>query len=198
LVRTYYVSQGRLVRDKGITRGVFLVYNEKEWRERFDRTLDRTMGTKSAIATVVLTIVCMFPLFLVVYYLPDSPARYFMFLFLLMLSIIPYYTIFRTRQVYGDLPVPSLHEQGIQESPLTFIPYGEIASVERTTIGGRKQKDRVVLNPRYQRWERGFKIKAPWFMSFELLGEDGVNELEARLRGGIGPAEPPELHLYET
>ncbi len=199
MASTYYVNQGRLVKDKGITRGGYLVWTEEEWRKMFDIWVEKTYGLVTTIALTNLTFVIMIPFMAIAYFfLPDGPARNFMIIFILLICLIPFALVHRTRTIYKKLPVPSLREHGLQYIPRTFIPYTEIATTERKAIGWRKKQEALVLIPRYQRREGGFKIKVPWTILIEFISEEAAKELEARVRGDIGPYGPPELHIYGT
>lgn len=197
MVSTYYVSQGRLVKDNGITRGGYLVWTEEEWQKRFDIWIEETLGMVTTIKVTALMYAFMTPFMVLVYIMPDGPTKIFMIYFFLIISIIPFILSHRTKTIYKKLPVPSVREHGLQVMPRTFIPYTEITTTERKAVGRRK-RDVIILNPRYQRREGGLKIKAPWAILIEFITEEGAKELEARVRGDIGPDRPPELHLYAT
>ena len=201
-VWTYYVKQGKLVRDKGIDRGKLLVMTEEEWRKRYDGLLKKAMWTASSIAGLIIGIVIIIPMTLMLFTFPDAQTRNAFIFLLLMLTLVfffaPFIALFQNRQRATKLPAPGLYEYGLQQSPYGFIPYTEIASTERTAVGWPKKKDVMVMNPWYQRKALGIKIMTPWNVLIELIGEEGAKELEARVRGDIGPKGPPELHIYGT
>ncbi len=175
---------------------------EEEWRERYDGFLKKAMGTASYISGIIIGIIFLIPMIFVSFTLPDAQTRSAFIVFLLMLSLlfffVPFISLYQNRQRAKKLPAPGLYEYGLQQSPQGFIPYTEIASTERTAVGWPKKKDVVVMNPWYQRKALGIKIKTPWNILVEFIGEEGAKELEARVRGDIGPKGPPELHIYGT
>ena len=198
----YYVKQGKFVRDKGIDRGNLLLMTEEEWRERYDGLLKKIMWTASILSVLMVSIVVIIPMFFVLFTIPEgqTPAALIvLFLMLpLMMFFLPFLSLYQGRQQAKKLPAPGLYEYGLQLAPHAFIPYPEIASTERKAVGWPKKKDVVAMHPRYQRKALGIKIKTPWNVLIELIGEEGAKELEARVRGDIGPKGPPELHIYGT
>ncbi len=201
-VWTYYVKQGKLVRDKGLDRGNLLVMTEEEWRERYDVLLKKAMWTVSTLIGIVIGIGFIIFMALVLFTFPEDQMRDSLIAFFLMLTLlfvfVPFISLYQNRQRAKKLPAPGLYEYGLQQSPYGFIPYTEIASTERTAVGWPKKKDVVVMNPWYQRKALGIKIRTPWNILIEFIGEEGAKELEARVRGDIGPHGPPDLHIYGT
>jgi hypothetical protein len=202
LVRTYYVKQGKVVRDKGITRGNILVLTEEQWRERWDGLLKKAMWKGLILIVSMISVVFMIPIILMVATNPIDQGLeamvVIMMLTLLLVFTVPFITLNQNRRHAKRQPAPGLYEYGLQQSPVGFIPYAEIASTERKAIGWPKKQDVVVMNPRYPRKALGFTIKTPWNILIEFIGEEGAMELEARVRGDIGPHGPPELHIYGT
>jgi hypothetical protein len=202
LVWTYYVKQGKFVRDKGIIRGNILVMTEEQWRERWDGLLKKAMWKGLILIVSMVTVVFMIPIIFIVATNPIDQGLeamvLSMMLILLMVFTVPIINLYQSRRHAKRQPAPGLYAYGLQQSPVGFIPYGEIASTERKAIGWPKKQDIVVMNPRYPRKVLGFTIKTAWNILIELIGEEGAKELEARVRSDIGPHGPPELHIYGT
>jgi len=200
LVRTYYVKQGKGVRDKGITRGNILLMTEDQWRERYDGMLKKAVWKGSILIVSMFSVFLMIPMMLLVATNPMDQGLQAMILLLLMIFLlvfsVPFMVLNQNRRHAKRQPAPGLYEYGLQQSPVGFIPYAEIASTERRTIGWPKKQNVVVMHSRYQRKALGFTIKTPWNILIEFIGEEGAKELEARVRGDIGRDGPPELHIY--
>ena len=72
-------------------------------------------------------------------------------------------------------PTAGLYEGGLQVDHLVFIPYEEIARVERVRVW-RREPDHLTLHLKVDNTGRG-----PFRVSIEFLGEEGVRELKTRV-----------------
>ena len=89
-----------------------------------------------------------------------------------------------------NLPLVGLYENGVDLGDNIFLPYREVARVDR-------KKGWVRMRPMYP-WILPFGLRIPerWALRLDLLGEEGLEELEARVAGRPTGEEPPRLVLY--
>ncbi len=88
-------------------------------------------------------------------------------------------------------PAPGLYEHGVQMDPTLFLPYKELSEAKVWKVS-------VHLVPRTPPRRRPPSIGHPmsWAMSKELLGEDGVAVLVAKVSGKSEGDVPPRLVIY--
>lgn len=183
MVKRYLVHHGRLVRDRGVSRGSMLVYPEREWRGRFTSLLEEgkwVIVTYCAAALVILASL----LTLVWAIADDGLTRDFAMIIILTMmlgvTISPPMVWYTLLWGIANKPAPGLYEHGFQDHT-GFIPYVEMASTDRRTIGRRKRPV-VAMHPRYERRSLfGRRVEGPWAIAIDFLGEEGARELEARV-----------------
>lgn len=175
-----------------IDRGALLVWPEEEWRER-----NRRRSLRSAKGLIMFGTMMFLTLSAVITYMVirDHPVRWFD----VLLIVIPTFATYVLAKILSNhfrmradrkLPPEGLYENGVQLSHRVFLPYEEVSRVERIgrTVTLRRGASRNPLP--------GVKIAAGWLMDMDVLGEEGLEELEARVAGRPTGEEPPRLMLY--
>lgn len=184
---SYIVRKGRLEKEPGIERGQMLVRPEEEWRRRRLDLIKRSRMKAIIHIAIIYVPVPIFFVMILVELFENLGLVLIMVLGLWTILIIgtPYIVYREMLKDNVEEPAEGLYENGVQMLG-TFIPYTEIASTERKV--GRKGVTSVILHPRYERRkENGKVIKRPWSLSKSILGEEGVEELEKRVRAQGSP-----------
>jgi hypothetical protein len=191
-LRYYIIENGRWKRSDDLERGKLLVRSEEEWRERLDAIVNRNLFW----VTLVLVIASAFwiaPLALIAGNTPALARPIIILIILLVgltIGIIPPLHYFQKRLTKKS-PAVGLYERGVQLTINLFVPYHEI---DRVAV----IRKNVRMYPQYQRTPLpGIKIPAWWMIGKEILGEEGLAELERRVKGiVVGDEEPPKLVIY--
>ena len=135
-------------------------------------------------------------------WLQDPQAGEVVIMVLLMFAVLIVLTIATS---WGSLvwlisrsPQQGLYEKGIQFTPYVFLPYQEIASMKDNTwklYPGRPRTVRITLRHKPS-FKANFMIPKPILFDKRFLGDEGMAELDRRIRGILPQQGPPELHLY--
>jgi hypothetical protein len=162
-----------------------LVRSEAEWIERFDavtsphrRKVYLILGAVYLLAILGLTAVWAMGVvgggawmaFMAVFV-------YLTLFFAIAVPAIWYYDVIGR----ANGSTPGLYERGVQQNFHAFIPYSEVESARRTTVG-KGQVEVMAMTPKYERREGLMSSLHPWTLDVNFLGEDGVRELETRVR----------------
>ena len=192
-MKRYIIKGGKVTRVPEIDRGAFLVWPEEEWRKRNERMV--ASGTrKSILAAVCMYIILVSAILFNLITEFDSSAWTGQVLWIMLGALVPPALIIIpnliTRWGLRNLPLVGLYENGVDLGDNIFLPYREVARVDR-------KKGWVRMRPMYP-WILPFGLRIPerWALRLDLLGEEGLEELEARVAGRPTGEEPPRLVLY--
>ena len=116
----------------------------------------------------------------------------------LMVGVIFLVVLFIGTRVGRQEPVVGLYERGLQVNDIFFVPYEEIASHEVKSWGlGPISEPYLRLKMRYRPTGLAWLTTPRLFMiPMDVLGDDGLEELERRLGAREREVEPPKLVLY--
>ena len=193
MLRTYVLRDGRFERAEGLDRGKPVLRSAEEWRSIYIG--QRRQGLKfTCILVPILTYVTL-ALVLGTSVLITGLFYWDITIGVILLTsavvlIVMACAVVAERMAWKG-PTPGLYEHGVQMDPTLFLPYKELseAKVFKVSVG---------LVPRTPPRRRPPSIGHPvsWAMPKELLGEDGVAVLVAKVAGqGEGDA-PPRLVIY--
>lgn len=173
-----YVRNGRLESDEGLRRGSMVVRSEAEWRERHDAmTSPRMMVLFLLLVAIYLVSITVIWL---VWPLGDDAWANALIVFVFVTGALGGPLLFiRHNAAYGS--TPGLYQLGVQQSYEVFIPYWEVESTRRMKVGNNPYEV-IAMAPKYERRGLLFGSLEPWTLRVEFLGEDGVQELERRVR----------------
>jgi hypothetical protein len=177
--------------------------SEEEWRDR----LRESMAKQFRMTATMMVIVGMLPMLMIGSTLSDLPSdiAFTVFLPLLLMiiltlggSLVLIHFILKRRVTKG--PVPGVYEHGIQFQTGVFLPYHEISEVEESKRIVPFFTEFVHLRPRAREgtslWRRAV-IPSAWIVRIDFLTEEGLVEVERRVRGvPLGPSVPPKLVIY--
>jgi len=191
-LRSYVLRDGRFERAEGLDRGEPVLRSAEEWQDRYI-----CMKKHELKLTMMIFPTLVYAVSGLVIGLVSISVRAFWDLTLFVLGLVslviwPTLVImyFVDRMTWKG-PTPGLYEHGAQIYPSLFLPYKELSE---TTVG----KGSVGLVPRTPPRRRPPSIGHPvsWTMPNELLGEDGVAVLVAKVAGKSEGDEPPRLVIY--
>jgi len=176
-----------------------IVWTREEWKEKVaarTRMIGKTLAIMLGATYGVVVI-----LFLNIW-LQDPQAGEFVSVFLLMFAVL---IVFTSATTWGFLvwlisrsPQQGLYEKGIQFTPYVFLPYREIASMKDNRwklYPGRPRYVRITLRHKPS-LKASFVIPKPILFDKRFLGDEGMAELDRRIRGILPQQGPPELRLY--
>lgn len=88
-------------------------------------------------------------------------------------------------------PHRGLYERGVQVNRALFLPFEELGDVV-------VEASFAHLVPRCPLEKGPWRVPNPqqWMVELELLGEEGLKELKAKVAGARGDREPPRLVVY--
>jgi len=189
LAKRYYLSEGRWEVDEGFERGQVRVRSETEWRRRY-RSMQRVMMRKTMVdAAAVIIIFWSLHIALALQLEGGSlwtSVPLLVLFIILLLAMGPLNYVMRMWR-FDDAPSPGLYRDGVQMTPEAFLPYVEIGEVRRKAILGLMGR-REVVRVRERRKRKNFPYrKLPWTLWIDFLGEDGAEELEARVHAAGSP-----------
>jgi hypothetical protein len=176
-----------------------IVLTKDEWKERVASNT-RKMGKRIAILFVVLYIGLSF--FLLMIWLQDPLTRVFGAYFMLMIAallIISWgFSYAMVRWQLRNYPQMGLYEKGVQFTPMIFLPYHEVASMKDYGLKlypGPPKAVRIELRTKPSIMAT-FIMPTPVLIYKSLLGEEGLDEMDRRIRGIVPQQGPPELRIY--
>lgn len=116
---------------------------------------------------------------------PGHPNLWVALMMVIVVVVLVTAFVLNLRRSLDRGPAVGVYERGYQLSYCVFVPYGEIEGVERVRVRSR-EPNYVVLQV------RGYPGDPPR-VSIDLLGEEGVEELERRVRGVGSPGGETDL-----
>jgi hypothetical protein len=172
---------------------------EREWKERQRQTMFRIVRR---VGYGLLVFYLLMMALMSVMWLDEPLARQVVVILAITFGVtivVTWVVLFLiTLRSVRTGPVVGLYERGVQMAQFLFIPYEEIASAEVRPWGLWPSK-RVVVRLRMRYKPRGwarFTTPTMFQVPIETLTEEGVEELDRRVRG-VSPEEtPPRLVLY--
>ena len=193
VLRTYVLRDGRFVRAEGLDRGKPVLRSAEEWRSIYigeRRQMLRTLCILVPVFTyVTLALVLGTSVLITGLFYWDITIGVILLTSAVVLIVMACAVVAERMAWKG--PAPGLYEHGVQMDPTLFLPYKELSEA---TVG----KGSVGLVPRTPPRRRPPSIGHPvsWTMTKELLGEDGVAALVAKVAGQGEGDEPPRLVIY--
>jgi hypothetical protein len=192
-LRTYVLREGRVERAEGLDRGKPVLRSAEEWRSIYigqRRQLLKSLCILVPILTYVTLALVFVGLVLITGLFFWDIAIGVILLTSVVVLIVMTCAVIAERMAWKG-PTPGLYEHGVQMDPTLFLPYKELseAKVWKVSVG---------LVPRTPPRRRPPSIGHPvsWTMTKELLGEDGVAVLIAKVAGQSEGDVPPKLVIY--
>ena len=197
MVKERVVMNGRIITTNNLVRGGMLIHDEAEWRKRYETPLRREIRRSLLVVAILGAMGFFFFAFIGV----DAgfPLAEVAQMLLFYSGIVTLFTwaMWRLAIWYrGRRPAVGLYETGVQTVPSLFIPYWEISSIKEPQ--GDVSVDRSIslewkLTPSPM---TRFTTQQEWRLSSKFLGEDGIAELDRRVRGDVTDESPPKLVIY--
>jgi hypothetical protein len=188
---------GKVRKRKDLDRGPMVLHDEEAWRQRIESFIKgRLKWVFIALGIFAVGMMAFLAFVGIGIGLPGMEMLAILLvistLVILLILNIVWLSFWRLRR----LPAMGLYERGLQYNPYIFIPYVEISDVTLPETTGW-YKGLVSLEPRtpmtgWMKWNYGGK----WRMYRDILGDEGLTELEGRVKGPDTPEGPPRLVLY--